>query len=190
MRFPLSLSLSLSLLLLSSCGKAEFEYNSPHQCYFVFRNDIHQNSLLATALTPNSNIFIKISKGTEVVQGKPINYIYLSTSDKQPSDKVAITTDIENYQTYELGANNGIIVGYNVFDQKFVAFDAQCRNCYSAMSSCPLSWTNNTSEVKCSKCGRTYSLYNGNVSSGDGGDRLWEYRVSCTGQYGALTVVK
>ncbi|MDO4802421.1 MAG: hypothetical protein Q4A15_09680, partial [Prevotellaceae bacterium] len=85
----LSLSFSLSLLLLSSCGKAEFEYNSPHQCYFVFRNDIHQNSLLATALTPNSNIFIKISKGTEVVQGKPINYVYLSTSDKQPSDKVA-----------------------------------------------------------------------------------------------------
>lgn len=178
----------VGMLALSACS-GEFEYSSPYRCFFRFDNKIHQNGLIASALTPYSNVFVKISK--KVSGG--VNYVVLSTSDGQKSEDVAITTEIENYANYELGANNGIIVGYSTMNEKYVAFDAQCRNCYSNAGAYtpnrPLTWTKNTTEVKCDHCGRRYDLnMNGVVSSDEGGEKLWQYHVTCTNQYGLLTV--
>lgn len=178
------------LWIMTSCSQAEFEYNSPHDCYFLFDNSLHQNALMASAMTAGSNIFVKISKGTEVVKGMATNYVYISTSDKKSSDKVAITTAVENYMSYELGAQNCLLFGYNVFDNKFVAFDAQCRSCYENGAKSELSWTDSSTEVKCNKCGRSYNLYNGTISKGEGGERLWEYRASCTAPFGILTITR
>ena len=180
----------LAFVMLTACSD-DFYDRSPYPCFFRFDNKLHQNALMAAALTPNSNIFIKISMKTS----GGINYVVLSTSDKK-TDEVAITTEIENYANYQLGANNGIIVGYDGFSGKFVAYDAQCRNCYANAGAYtpnrPLTWTNTTTEVKCDKCGRHYNLnMNGVVTSGEGGEKLWPYtNVSCTGQYGLLTVTR
>lgn len=176
--------------LFTSCGN-DFEYSSPYACYFRFDNKLHQNGLMAAALTPYSNVFARVS--TKKSGG--INYVTISTSDSKPAEDVAITTEVENYSNFELGANNGIIVGYNTINNCYVAFDAQCRNCYEdAGAYTPnrtLSWTTNTSEVKCATCGRTYNLnMDGIVTSSEGGLQLWKYHISCTGQYGLLTVTR
>lgn len=179
-----------AIVLLTACS-GEFEYNSPYRCFFRFDNKIHQNGMVAAALTPYSNVFVKISKKTS----GGVNYVVLSTSDGKKSEEVPITTEIENYANYELGANNGIIVGYDTMNERFVAYDAQCRNCYANSGAYtpnrPLTWTSNSTEVKCDKCGRHYNLnMQGIVSSSEGGERLWQYHVTCTGQYGLLTVTR
>lgn len=188
--FSFLVVLLFSCFMLTSCNN-DFEYNSPYACYFRFDNKLHQNGLMASALTPYSNIYAKVSKKTQ----NKINYVTISTSDGKPSEDVAITTQIENYANYELGANNGIIVGYNTINSCYVAYDAQCRNCYeNAGAYTPnreLSWTKNTSEVKCAKCGRIYNLnMDGVVTSSEGGKQLWKYHITCTGQYGVLTVTR
>ena len=187
--FKSSMLILILCLCLTSCSNDDFEYSSPYACRFQFDNKLHQDALMASALTPYSNIFIKISQRKE----NGITILTLSTSDGKTGE-VRLTTDMENSCDYELGANNGIIVGYSTIDNSYVAFDAQCRECYAnAGAYTPnrmLTWTSSTTDVKCSHCGRTYDLNLKGINKEGTGKQLWLYHATCTDPYGRLVVTR
>ncbi|MFC2263990.1 MAG: hypothetical protein ACFNM7_02020, partial [Prevotella conceptionensis] len=55
--------LPLANALLSSCGKVENEF-SDRRAYFIFDNQVQNNAVLASAMSPHSNVFVTVSMQT------------------------------------------------------------------------------------------------------------------------------
>jgi len=164
------------------CCDADERFSRKNVCRFYFDNHLHNNSIVASALNPLSpGVFMRIS-----MNAKNGLYVVSVNTNIGESDNITLTTSLEEYRNYTLGANNGIIVGYSSLGDGLLAFDAQCPVCAEASGvispTFPLTWDSNGQKVKCNKCTRTYDLNSSN-------NGLWQYPASCTGgPYGRLAV--
>ena len=159
-------------MLLASCN-GESEYSSQHECYFLFDTS---TSIIKNALNPLApGIFARITQA----QRNGILYFDAQLNDGKTSESNKITTAIETQRKYVLGIYNGIIVGYSTLGNGLYAFDNLCPNCYNTGRYQQLSWDNNGTWVKCSKCQHTYDLNNGGIDN-EGG-KLIRYVAQYTG---------
>lgn len=173
----------IAALSLTACEKAEEQYSSTYPCVFTFYTQYHPTSLLTLALdNPGSYAMVKVS----LMQG--VHRLAISSNNGQDTENVTISTDRENYQIGNVGADNCIIVGCSTFNG-LRAYDGQCPNCLSdyTNNSFPLTWANNGQAVECARCGRVYELnYDGRPDTG--GKALLQYRVTYGGSGTVLAV--
>lgn len=175
------LSFIICIFMLSSCS-IDFEYGSPFPCFFCFDNSIHLNELMASALTPYSNTFVRVRKK---VSGK-VNYCILDTNSK--SEDVPITTEKENFARYALGGNECIIIGYSTLNERPVAYDGMCRYCYESSGRyITLNWHSETSVI-CDKCHKIYNLLMNGISDDDTPTKLWPYHISAPSPFGIVSI--
>ena len=162
-------------MLLASCN-GESEYSSQHECYFLFDTS---TSIIKNALNPLApGIFARITQS----QQNGIPCIEIQLNDGISKDTTKITTAKETQRKYVLGIYNGIIVGYSTLGNGLYAFDNLCPNCYNTGRYQQLSWDNNGTWVKCSRCQRTYDLNNGGIiATGEQGAKLIRYMAQYTG---------
>ena len=167
------------LVLFTSCGE-ETLYSNAYRCNFRFNTEIHNNTVLnqvTNPLIPGTYVRVSLS-----VRGS-VRHVDLLTGTGT-SESVPLTTAEERMQTYDMGADNGIIVGRSVY-HGLLAFDAQCPNCLSENSggSFPLSFHGNGTQMTCAHCHRVYDLNErGVVVSGEKGKKLMEYAAQYTGR--------
>lgn len=177
--------LILALLLLTACDKAENEYTS-QVCFLVIDNSVHQDPTLAAAMTPHSNVFVTI---TTVNKSRAKYFHFQSSQGGTPTE--SIFNALDNRRALTVGMNNGLIVGFNVLDNVFYAFDRECPNCFSyyaiPMKSYPL--TIGTDNIAtCNACSRRYNLNNGGRCEGNG-QKLTRYIAQTPASpYGTLSV--
>ena len=166
-------------MLLASCN-GESEYSSQHECYFLFDTSIHNTSIIKNALIPDApGKFARITQS----QQNGIPCVDIQLNDGKTSESNKITTAIETQRKYVLGIYNGIIVGYSTLGNGLYAFDNLCPNCYNTGRYQQLSWDNNGTWVKCSRCQRTYDLNNGGIIvTGEQGAKLIRYMAQYTGK--------
>ena len=102
-----------------------------------------------------------------------------SNDGKTPQEDNIISTDLENYSSYVLGASNsiGLFIGTTNFNGLW-AYDRACPNCTNLQA---MNWTGNRQQVNCSRCKRTYELETGAIISGDEGSSLMRYFCSFDG---------
>ena len=162
--------------LLTSC-EAEAPVSRNYICRFVFSYQQHPTSLLfAAAQNPGTYVYVT-TKG----DGKAsVRHVYVNSNDgKTPQEDNVISTDLENYTSYSLGASNsiGLFIGTTNFNGLW-AYDRACPNCSSLQA---MNWTGNRQQVICPRCQRTYELETGAIISGDEGSSLMRYYCSFDG---------
>jgi len=165
----------LLAVLLAGC-EAENLYTKDYLCRFTFFASMHPESKLLTALDPlSTGVFARVS--AEQRQG--VWHLKVNLNDDKTSEDLTLSLTKENQISYDLGANNALIIGYSAFSG-LKAYDRQCPNCLDSLGgyNYPLNWTHNGQWVECAKCNRQYALENGTVMSGNGGRQLLEYRAS------------
>jgi hypothetical protein len=157
-----------TLTLLTSCG-AEAMYSN-HQCYFIFNTQLHNTSLLLSAVT-GDNGFCLVYKGID--QG--VNKVYVEKYDeKDPASPYAYTTSIEPVvKDLVIGWDNGLLIGYSFSarergENPIFAFDRHCPRCENKAKA-KLQWNGSTKSVKCPECGTPYDL----TVSNNGLDRYY-----------------
>lgn len=165
-----SFCLFATLMLLASCGGEE-QISHDYLCRFTFNKQYDPTSKIITAVnSPGYFVWIEMSRQNGIW------HIKVHPADKSGDEDIVLTTVEENYVSYELGAYNGIILGCTNFSGP-VAYDRQCPNCIqnTGLFNAPLSWSDKYMEVKCNRCGRTYSLETGACPQGS--PRLMQYVV-------------
>lgn len=184
--------IALVSFLFASCGEVQSEFSN-YRVYFIFDNAIHQNSNLAQAMTPYSNVFATIRKTERVVNNASVTLFEVQNS-QQNTTETSIANAVDLKRTSMLGMNNGVIVGYsNLSDPPtFYAYDRECPNCFDPNNvpiiSYPIS-INNRNTAVCNTCKREYDLNMGGIIvKGDPGKKLTRYRASTTGPYGVLSI--
>ncbi len=170
---------SLLCLLLVACTGEDSVYRE-YQCYFVFDTSLHPQPCQLTAILGNPGHFCKVE--TSVEQG--VRHLKTTRNYDGATEDIRLNTDRENQYRYALGANNCIIIGTTSFDNMLVAYEGQCANCLADYGGTryPLTWTNNGQQLHCAKCGRSYEINNGTVSSGTAGHQLYRYQAAFDGQ--------
>lgn len=161
---------------MTACGDTYDEYSTKYPCAFTFDTRNHPTSLLTLVLGNNPGAYVRV----DVSLYNGIHRLDISSNNGRDSERVDITTDKENYQIGNVGADNSIIVGCSTFNG-LRAYDGQCPNCLENFSgnSFPLEWTDNGQAVTCAVCGRRYELnYDGRA---DEGRALLQYRVTYDG---------
>ena len=179
--FPL-LPLSMGISTLTSCG-AEDSISRRFLCRFTFHTQNHPGNTLETALNGfGTYTFVSASYKNNIW------HIYSTPNDgrnKTEDIRITAATELQYAKVYNLGANNGIIIGNSNFN-KYRAYDRQCPNCIDQYggTNFPLNWNSaNSQQVICAKCHRIYDLEYGNIIDGADGSRLMEYSLS----YGTTT---
>jgi lipoprotein len=194
-KFPpllIAMLLPLACTLLSSCGKVENEF-SDRRAYFIFDNQVQNNAVLASAMSPHSNVFVTVSMQTRYSgQNSYVEFNFVAGGDG--AQQASKATAVDQNRGVVLGINNGLILGYGLLSDPpvFYAYDLQCPNCYSSTAvprrSYPLTLQAN-GFATCANCRRKYNLSTGgNVAEGAQGNKLIRYRASTTGPYGLLVV--
>ena len=194
-KFPpllIAMLLPLACALLSSCGKVENEF-SDRRAYFIFDNQVQNNAVLASAMSPHSNVFVTVSMQTRYSgQNSYVEFNFVAGGDG--AQQASKATAVDQNRGVVLGINNGLILGYGLLSDPpvFYAYDLQCPNCYSSTAvprrSYPLTLQAN-GFATCANCRRKYNLSTGgNVAEGAQGNKLIRYRASTTGPYGLLVV--
>ena len=168
--------LTFPFSLLISC-EAEAPISRKYVCHFVFSYRDHATSLLfAAAQNPGTYVYVT-TKG----DGKTsVRHVYVnSNDDKTPQEDNIISTDLENYSSYVLGASNniGLFIGTTNFDGLW-AYDRACPNCSNLQA---MNFTGNRQQVICPRCQRTYELETGAIINGDEGSSLMRYYCSFDG---------
>ena len=154
--------------------EAEAPVSRKYVCRFVFSYKDHATSLLfAAAQNPGTYVYVT-TKG----DGKnSVRHVYVNSNDeKTPQEDNIISTDLENYSSYVLGASNsiGLFIGTTNFNGLW-AYDRACPNCSSLQA---MNWTGNRQQVLCNNCKRVYDLETAAITSGAEGDPLMRYMVS------------
>ena len=162
--------------LFTSC-EAEAPVSRKYVCRFVFNYRDHATSLLfAAAQNPGTYVYVT-TKG----DGKTsVRHVYVnSNDDKTPQEDNVISSDLENYSSYVLGASNsiGLFIGTTNFNGLW-AYDRACPNCTSLQA---MNFTGNRQQVLCPRCQRTYELETGAIINGDEGSSLMRYYCSFDG---------
>lgn len=159
-----------------ACDSGEERYSREYLCQFTFNTQLHIASPLTRCLTnPGSFVRVDVKKELGVFN------LFIYSNNGKEQEKLTLSTDKENYQMGQVGANNSIIVGCSNFNG-LRAYDSQCPNCLDAYTgiSYPLAWADNGQTVCCAKCNRKYQLNSDGIT--DNGHRLIEYRVRFDGQ--------
>ena len=177
-----TIGLVLLTMILTACG-SDFEYTRG-KCYLVFDNSTALVPQLAAAMNAMSpGVYCHVYKTVE--HGMPA-----FAFEEYGGQKTTCTyTAAQQQMTLVFGRmdESGVIVGFGVFGDGFVAYDMQCQAC-SALTvmnpRTPLTWKTERS-VECKKCGAVYDLTTGYSSEGK---RLTTYRASTTGPFGLLSV--
>ena len=188
----IAMLLPLACALLSSCGKVENEF-SDRRAYFIFDNQVQNNAVLASAMSPHSNVFVTVSMQTRYSgQNSYVEFNFVAGGGG--AQQASKATAVDQNRGVVLGINNGLILGYGLLSDPpvFYAYDLQCPNCYSSTAvprrSYPLTVHAN-GFATCANCRRKYNLSTGgNVAEGAQGNKLIRYRASTTGPYGLLVV--
>ncbi|MBO4825636.1 MAG: hypothetical protein J5506_00165 [Prevotella sp.] len=182
--FARSLTATLAIVGMLCCMSgcdAENEYNISYECFFSFDTQLHNATILRNAVNPmTTGVFAMVSCG----QKNGVRTVSIQLNDGTLSEDIAITTARENYTTWVLGANNGLIVGNSSLGNGLFAFDRQCPNCISNYNlyKYPLQWTNNGHWVHCASCQRKYDLNNnGYIVEGEKGLKLIRYKANFDG---------
>ncbi|MBQ7421536.1 MAG: hypothetical protein IJV27_05310 [Prevotella sp.] len=164
--------ISAIFLFLYAC-KGEEQISRDYLCRFAFNYQLHPTSKILTAVnSPGYFVWVTIARSNGIV------HVLVHPADGSGDEDNALTTDKENYITYELGAYNGIFIGCTNFGGP-VAYDRQCPNCLETYGTVnyPLTWVESKPMfVECTNCHRTYSLETG--APNEGGKRLMQYIVS------------
>ena len=161
-----------------ACGDTQSEF-SPVRISFVFDNSLHNNAVLAGAMTPHSGLFCTVS---QKLAPTGVEFVFTGMDGKSEASR-ANAQDVRH--AVILGQNNGLILGYGITIDPAVlyAYDQQCPNCRGTLAITP------AAKVACPVCHREYDLNNGGiVVKGDRGLKLTRYRASTTGSYGTLVV--
>lgn len=169
--------LALCLLAMLMACEADDIVSRRYMCHFVFSYEQHSTSLLfAAARSAGTYVYVTTSGDGRTAT----RHIYVTSNDgKTPREDNIISTDKENYTTFQLGASNdiGLIIGLTNFNGLW-AYDRCCPNCESLQ---PLNFTGNRQQVMCSRCQRTYDLETGGIVDGDNGNALFRYFCSFDG---------
>lgn len=176
-RAAMAVAMVAAVTVVAGCG-GESTVSRRYPCHFTFHTEWHPTSMIVTALN-SYNYYVSIAMTT--YRGA---YVVNSSDAKGTKESITLSNELENL-AYSGGiylgaggAYGSIIVGRTNFNG-IVAWDGQCPNCATGYtSSYQLKWTDNATVVKCSNCGRTYSLETGAILSGNKGDRLMQYIVS------------
>lgn len=168
-------------ILFSACADSEY---SKYRCYLMINNNIIKDNTLASAMNAAApGIFCRISmEGTSKFKFE---------SNQGGSPTYSVLTAIDQNSKWTIGVYNGIIVGYGNLDNKFHAYDNQCKNCYESSGLTRYALTMNTNgTATCKSCHRVYDLNNGgHLISGDKGKGLITYRTGSNPvPYGVLAV--
>ena len=173
----LAMLLPLACALLSSCGKAENEF-SDRRAYFIFDNQVQNNAVLASAMSPHSNVFVTVSMQTRYSgQNSYVEFNFVAGGGG--AQQASKATAVDQNRGVVLGINNGLILGYGLLSDPpvFYAYDLH-----------PLTVQAN-GFATCANCRRKYNLSTGgNVAEDAQGNKLIRYRASTTGPYGLLVV--
>ncbi len=176
-----------TLFLFTRCGDVGYTYSDYH-CNFSFDNSTHLDPTLASAMNSvSTGIFCRISY---TLRSGGVKYFVFRNSNGDSSETIfnAIDERMESQKhlgmAYNDANNNGIIVGYSVYDGQFLAYDLQCPKCYNMnaipMRTYPLN-LKPAGIAECNNCKLTFDLNN----SGNG---LTRYRATTTGPQGSLHV--
>ena len=119
------LPLSIGISTLTSCG-AEDSISRRFLCRFTFHTQNHPGNTLEIALNGfGTYTFVSASYKNNIW------HIYSTPNDgrNKPEDiRITASTELQYAKVYNLGANNGIIIGNSNFN-KYRAYDRQCPNC-------------------------------------------------------------
>ena len=161
--------LPLLIILLFAC-EAENNISRNYRCYFIFDTSLHPLPCQLTGILGNPGHFCKVE--SEFVGG--VRHLKTTRNYDGSTEDVLLRTEKESQVTLSLGANNCIIIGTSSYENRLVAYDGQCPNCLEGYGGTryPLTWQNNGLQLRCAKCGRSYDVNNGVVTSGDGGKQL------------------
>uniref|UniRef100_A0AB33JCE0 Rieske domain-containing protein n=1 Tax=Prevotella sp. GTC17260 TaxID=3236796 RepID=A0AB33JCE0_9BACT len=180
------IGLLTTILLLTTACNSQHEYSN-YPCYVVIDNSVHQDAVLAQAMTPYSGVFATL---TITTHGGAQYFRFVSN---QHTSSESIFNAIDSRRSFQLGMNGAIIVGFgNSVDATFYAYDRECPNCFDPdaipLRSKPLS-VGSTGIATCPVCHRKYDLNNGGlVVGGNPGNKLQRYPASSTGPLGVLSV--
>lgn len=175
------------LTMLTGCADDRISRKFP--CRFTLYTTYHNPCMILTAITSaNYPVMVSVKKNSN-------GLVQIYETDRTGKQEVLNVTNEVESRAYSdgiyLGANNSIIVCQESYDAKMVAYDGQCPNCINENSNrnYPLQFYGTAMQVKCSRCGRIYSLDYGSVLSGaKNGDRLMEYAVSYDATHGRLYI--
>ena len=111
-------TMSLIVLLSLSACKAEDSVYRGADCFFVFDTQLHPQPCHLTGILGNPGHFCKVEAGLD----KGIRHIKTTRNYDGATEDVPLTTELENKQRCELGANNCIIIGTSSYDNVLIAF--------------------------------------------------------------------
>ncbi len=166
----------LCAVLATGCKEDEEVYNTYSNLPAKFTM---QNTLQAPALHNALNNMGEFCTVTITKDGKQFMF---KGSGKEPS-YVNITAE-NDYNGFYLGLS-GLVIGLpNIPEMgkdnpSVICFDLACSNCYEKYHITKPLGMQDAGYAHCSSCNRTYNLNDGGiVSSGEGGVRLYRYRVN------------
>jgi hypothetical protein len=164
--------------LLMSC-QVEDSISRNYRCYFIFDTSLHPLPCQLTAILGNPGHFC-------MIEGDMYGGVRrLKTTRNYDGNKedILLRTEKESQISYAFGANNCIIIGTSSYENRLVAYDGQCPNCLKEHNDTnyPLTWQKSGLQLHCAKCGRSYDVNNGVITSGDAGIQLSAYMAAFDG---------
>ena len=172
------LCLLLSSFIFFSC-EAESNISHNYRCNFIFDTSLHPLPCQLTGILGNPGHFCKVE--SEFMGG--VRHLKTTRNYDGSTEDVILRTEKESQVTLVLGANNCIIIGTSSYENRLIAYDGQCPNCLEEYGGTryPLTWQNNGLQLHCAKCGRSYDVNNGVVTSDNGGKQLLNYYAAFDG---------
>jgi len=172
------LYLLLSSFIFFSC-EAESNISHNYRCNFIFDTSLHPLPCQLTGILGNPGHFCKVE--SEFMGG--VRHLKTTRNYDGSTEDVILRTEKESQVTLALGANNCIIIGTSSYENRLIAYDGQCPNCLEEYGGTryPLTWQNNGLQLHCAKCGRSYDVNNGVVTSDNGGKQLLNYYAAFDG---------
>ena len=176
--FFIFLCLLLSSFTFHSC-QVEDAVSRSYRCYFIFDTSLHPLPCQLTAILGNPGHFCKIE--SDMYGG--VRRLKTTRNYDGAKEEILLRTEKESQISYALGANNCIIIGTSSYENRLIAYDGQCPNCLKEYNDTnyPLTWQKNGLQLHCAKCGRSYDVNNGVITSGDAGIQLSAYMAAFDG---------
>lgn len=166
------------VLMLMGCGNSQEDISS-EPCYFYFSLANHPASILRNSLT-GINSFVRVRCGyRSTASGARVMHVYVGAFGANAEEDNTITSELELRHDYVLGVYNLLYIGYSTGDNKLMAYDGQCPNCYgeTGLTRYALDWSHSGLYVRCSSCGREYDLNNRGFVVDGNGKALIRYNV-------------
>ncbi len=167
-------------LVLGLCGCSNSQEDvSTEPCYFYFSLANHPASIIHNSLT-GINSFVRVRCGyRSTATGARVMHVYASMYGSSAEEDNTITSELELRHTYVLGVYNLLYIGFSTGDERLMAYDGQCPNCYyeTGLTRYPLEWSHSGLYLKCANCGREYNLNNRGFVVDGSGRALSRYNV-------------